>query len=159
MVNHLLETRHPLLPPLYVSVSPCVTRLPFSVHTSKFRILQILCLPLLRKYPGVWGHSSHFGSLLCASLRLCVVLIPATFRLKLPSTCGAKIPTRSGRAFLPPATLFHPWLANDSANTSLPTCTGAKRSRAPFASPRIPPSSSHGKTGIAGSKLAQDTVK
>src|SRR3989442_6171524 len=34
--------------------------------------------------------------------------------------------------------LFHPWLANDSANTSSPISTGAKRSRAPFAFRRIP---------------------
>jgi hypothetical protein len=29
--------------------------LPSSVHTSKFRIPQVLCLPLLRKYPGCGG--------------------------------------------------------------------------------------------------------
>src|SRR5439155_872501 len=38
----------------------------------------------------------------------------------------------------PLATLFHTWLANASANTSLPISTGAKKSRAPFASRRIP---------------------
>src|SRR5258708_28626027 len=38
----------------------------------------------------------------------------------------------------PLATLFHPWHANDSANTSSPISTGAKRSRAPFAFRRIP---------------------
>src|SRR5882724_5015118 len=43
--------------------------LQFSVPTSKFRIPQILCLLLLRKHRGVWGYSSHFGSLLSAPLR------------------------------------------------------------------------------------------
>src|SRR6267142_5416618 len=74
MVNHLLETRHPLssspvplcVRPVFRSFLYLLTSLPpyflFSVHTSKFRIPQILCLPLLRKYPGVWGHSSHFGT-------------------------------------------------------------------------------------------------
>src|SRR5882724_9672748 len=62
MVNHLLETSHPFLRPLRDSVSLWLPRLPSSVHTSKFRIPQILCLPLLRKYPGVWGYSSHFGT-------------------------------------------------------------------------------------------------
>ncbi len=52
MVNHLLETSHPLLPQLCDSVSPWPTRLPFSVHTSKFRMPQPLCLPLLRKHRG-----------------------------------------------------------------------------------------------------------
>src|SRR5229473_2023324 len=39
----------------------------------------------------------------------------------------------------PPATLFHPWLANASANISSPISTGAKRSRAPSAFHRTPP--------------------
>jgi hypothetical protein len=55
MVNHLLETSHPLsssaLRPR-VSVADC---LPFSVHSSKFRILQPLYLPLLRKHRGCMG--------------------------------------------------------------------------------------------------------
>jgi hypothetical protein len=33
----------------------------FSVSSSKFRIPQLLYLPLLRKHRGVWGYSSHFG--------------------------------------------------------------------------------------------------
>jgi hypothetical protein len=36
--------------------------LPFSVHTSKFRIPQVLCLPFLRKHRGVGRYSSHFGT-------------------------------------------------------------------------------------------------
>src|SRR5260370_34745834 len=36
--------------------------LPSSVYTSKFRIPQALCLPLLRKHRGVWGYSSHSGT-------------------------------------------------------------------------------------------------
>ena len=74
-----------------------------------------------------------------------------------------------GRAFHSPATLFHRWLANDLVNTSLPTCTGAKRSRAPFAFRRIPlrqlPATSvlcefrFTGTNIAGSKLVRGMVK
>ena len=44
-VNHLLETSHPFLPPLYDSVSLWPTRLPFSVRSSKFRMPQLLYLP------------------------------------------------------------------------------------------------------------------
>ena len=162
MVNHLLETRHPLSSSaVRLCVSVCH---PPSILRTHFQVPYPVS-PLsatLTKTPGgirtffpFWFTSLRFS----ASLRCPYSGDVPTFRLKLPSTCGAKIPTRSGRAFLPPATLFHPWLANDSASTSLPTCTGAKRSRAPFASPRIPPCRSHGKTSIAGSKLAQDTVK
>jgi hypothetical protein len=42
--------------------------LQFSVHTSKFRIPQILCLPLLRKQRGCGGILPilvHFSALLC----------------------------------------------------------------------------------------------
>src|SRR6266478_5069026 len=52
MVNHLLETSHFFLRPLRDSVSLWLPRLPSSVHTSKFRIPQPLCLPLLRKHRG-----------------------------------------------------------------------------------------------------------
>src|SRR6266403_5322254 len=81
MVNHLLETSHPPLPSSalnlcvsaadrpslpFLSFLYLLTSLPpyllFSVHTSKFRIPQPLCLPLLRKHRGVWGYSSHFGT-------------------------------------------------------------------------------------------------
>ena len=67
MVNHLLETRHPLsssavrlcVRPVFRSFLYLLTSLPpyflFSVHTSKFRIPQLLCLPLLRKHPGGVG--------------------------------------------------------------------------------------------------------
>src|SRR6266403_5024158 len=67
MVNHLLETRHPLsssavrlcVRPVFRSFLYLLTSLPpyflFSVHTSKFRIPQVLCLPLLRKHPGCMG--------------------------------------------------------------------------------------------------------
>jgi len=69
----------------------------------------------------------------------------------------------------PLATLFHPWLANASANISSPIFTGAKKSRAPFAfrrirwrhslatvevKPRFP-----GTISPAGSKLVRGTVK
>src|SRR5882762_2871251 len=64
-----------------------------------------------------------------------------------------------GALRVPLATLFPPWLANASANTSLPISTGAKRSRAPFASRRIPPFRSRVTISTAGSKLVQDTVK
>jgi len=64
-----------------------------------------------------------------------------------------------GALRVPLATLFPPWLANASANTSLPISTGAKRPRAPFASRRIPPFRSRVTISTAGSKLVQDTVK
>ncbi|OLB22182.1 MAG: hypothetical protein AUI12_03495 [Acidobacteria bacterium 13_2_20CM_2_57_6] len=71
---------------------------------------------------------------------------------------------------MPLATLFYQWHAYASANTSLPTFTGAKRSRAPFAFHRIPWRHSlatidvskprfPGTTSIVGSKSVQDTVK
>src|SRR6266403_5157811 len=54
----------PSLP--FLSFLYLLTSLPpyllFSVHTSKFRIPQPLCLPLLRKHRVVWGYSSHFGT-------------------------------------------------------------------------------------------------
>src|SRR5207245_1219011 len=55
MVNQALETSHPPSsspPGLRASAPLWLIRLPFSVHTSKFRIPQPLCLPLLRKLPG-----------------------------------------------------------------------------------------------------------
>ena len=67
--------------------------------------------------------------------------------------------TRCGAAFPAPATLFHPWHANASANTFSLICTGAKRLRAPSAFRRTPPSHSRRTIHIVGSKLAQGTVK
>src|SRR5260370_35148298 len=58
----------------------------------------------------------------------------------------------------PPATLLHPWHANASANTSSPISTGAKRLRAPFPFPRIPPFRFRHTTNTAVSKLVQATV-
>src|SRR6266480_5889151 len=58
-----------------------------------------------------------------------------------------------------PATLFHPWHANASANTSSPISTGAKRLRAPSAFRRIPPFRYRGTISIAGSKLVLDTAR
>jgi hypothetical protein len=52
MVNQVLETNHLPISPLRVSASLWLPRLPFSVHTSKFRIPQLLCLPFLRKLQG-----------------------------------------------------------------------------------------------------------
>ena len=79
------------------------------------------------------------------------------------STAVAERRSRPGQdvqtSFSPPATLFHAWLANASANTSLPISTGAKRSRVPFAFRRIPLCRSRGPINIAGSKLVRDTVK
>ena len=60
MVNHLLETSHPFLPPLCDSVPLWPTRLPFSVHTSKYPASPLLAT--LTKTPGVWGYSSRFGT-------------------------------------------------------------------------------------------------
>ena len=62
-------------------------------------------------------------------------------------------------AFSPPATLFHPWHANASANTSSPISIGAKRLRALSEFRRTPPCLSPGTTNIAGSKLVRGTVK
>ena len=75
----------------------------------------------------------------------------------LPRYLLTSLPLGALRA--PLATLFHPWLANASANTSLPISTGAKRLRAPSASRRTPRFRCRGTTNIAGSKLVQDTVK
>jgi len=76
MVNQLLETSHPFLPPLYVSVSRWLPRLPF-LSLPPYIITSLLPLfrthfqvpypatPLfatLTKTPGVSGHSSHFGT-------------------------------------------------------------------------------------------------
>ena len=75
----------------------------------------------------------------------------------LPRYLLTSLPLGALRA--PLATLFHPWLANASANTSLPISTGAKRLRAPFAFRRTPLFRSGGTTNTAGSKLVQDMVK
>src|SRR5258708_29846161 len=52
MVNQVLEKSHLPSSPCRVSASLWLPCLPFSVRTSKFRIPQLLCLPLLRKLPG-----------------------------------------------------------------------------------------------------------
>ena len=85
----------------------------------------------------------------------------------LPRYLLTSLPLAALRA--PLATLFHPWHASVSANTSSPISIGAKKSRAPFAFRRTPsrPSlatsvlceSRFTRTSIAGSKLVQDTVK
>ena len=59
----------------------------------------------------------------------------------------------------PLATLFPPWLANVSANTSSQISTGAKRSRAPSAFPRIPRCRCHATISTAGSKSVRGTVR
>src|SRR2546427_5172185 len=79
------------------------------------------------------------------------------FLSPLPRYLLTSLPLGAHRA--PLATLFHPWHANDSANTSLPTSTGAKRSRAPFAFRRIPPFRFRATINIAGSKSAPAMVK
>src|SRR5713226_7194754 len=50
---------------------PWNPNLPFSVHTSKFRIPQPLCLPLLRKHPGCGGIIPISEPLLHLSSRVC----------------------------------------------------------------------------------------
>jgi len=90
------------------------------------------------------------------------------------STADCQPPLRSSTGHGPRvtslATLFHPWHANASANTFSPISTGARRSRAPFAFRRIPwrhslatievsEPRSRRTINIAGSKLAQDTVR
>src|SRR6267378_2228111 len=59
----------------------------------------------------------------------------------------------------PLATLFPAWLANASANIFSPISTGAKRSRALFASRHIQPFRSRATISTAGSKLVRGTVK
>src|SRR5260370_37828235 len=82
------------------------------------------------------------------------------FRNSSPATCfGLSLVTSHGSPVTSPATLFHPWLANASANISSPIFTGAKRSRAPSAFHRTPPCRSRTTINIAGSKSVQDTVK
>src|SRR6266480_2219825 len=58
-----------------------------------------------------------------------------------------------------PATLFHPWHANVSANIFSPISIGAKRLRAPFAFRRIPPFLSRQTINIAGSKSVPVTAR
>ena len=75
----------------------------------------------------------------------------------LPRYLLTSLPLGALRA--PLATLSSPWLANASANTSLPISIGAKRSRALFASRRIPPFHSRATISTAGSKSAPVTVR
>src|SRR5258708_7010500 len=75
----------------------------------------------------------------------------------LPRYLLTSLPPGPHRA--PLATLFPPWLANASANTSSPISTGAKRSRAPFAFRRILLFRSLTTTSIAGSRLEPAMVK
>ena len=79
------------------------------------------------------------------------------FHTSLPRYLLTSLPLGALRA--PLATLFHPWHANASANISSPISIGAKRSRAPSASHRIPLFRYRGTISTAGSKLVQDTVK
>ena len=44
--------QYPCVYPITLLQREPAKQLPFSVHSSKFRILQVLCLPLLRKVPG-----------------------------------------------------------------------------------------------------------
>ena len=75
----------------------------------------------------------------------------------LPRYLLTSLPLGALRA--PLATLFPPWLANASANTSSPISIGAKRSRALFASRRIPQFHFRATISTAGSKLVRGTVK
>ena len=93
--------------------------------------------PLSLSVPRGTGHPRTFLSYLVTSLLRCFPGVPRT----------------------PPATIFHPWLANASASISSPIYTGAKKSPAPFASLPIPPRLSPTMTNTAGSKSAQDTAK
>src|SRR5713101_6139881 len=77
----------------------------------------------------------------------------------LPSFQPANPPTLKRMVNHLPCYTVPPWLANDSANTSSPIFTGARRSRAPFAFRPIPPSRSRGTINIAGLKLALVTAK
>ena len=95
------------------------------------------------------------------------------FDFQLPTVnllCAPPRVTEHGPRVTSLATLFHPWHANASANTFSPISTGARRSRAPFAFRRIPwrhslatievsEPRSRRTINIAGSKLAQGTVK
>src|SRR6266699_5757629 len=58
-----------------------------------------------------------------------------------------------------PATLFHPWHANASANIFSAISIGAKRLRAPFAFRRIPPFLSRQTINTAGSKSVAVTAR
>src|SRR5260370_39561403 len=81
------------------------------------------------------------------------------FRNPSPATCfGLSLVTSHGSPVTSPATLFHPWLPNASANIFSPISTGAKRSRAPSAFHRTPPCRSRTTINIAGSKSAPATL-
>ncbi len=91
----------------------------------------------LSKNSRVYGIASHSGTRFFHQSRACSDLVGVTS----------------------PATLFHPWLANASANISSPISIGAKRSRVPFAFRRIPLSRFTRTISIVGSKLVRGMVK
>jgi len=132
------------IPPLAGVCEPAWMSLPFNFQLSTVNRRSRPCRDLLSAaLPRVTEHGSQgTGHGLCFSL---------------PRYLLTSLPLGAHRA--PLATLFHPWLANASANTSSPISTGAKKSRAPFGFRRTPPSLCRGTTSTAGSKLVQDTVK
>ncbi|MCU1316479.1 MAG: hypothetical protein JWN63_1801 [Candidatus Acidoferrum typicum] len=114
--------------------------------------------------PQFWsGDPDPVGTLFSAkaprALRLSAIFIPAPLSGLLVRRPPDLATFRRADVSIPPATLFPPWHANASANTSSPISIGAKRSRAPFAFRRIPPCHSRGTINIAGSKLVRGTVR
>src|SRR5258708_3047231 len=105
---------------------------PFRINTSK-SVSKQTTLTLFRmntfEKTGGWGGSPQTVNNPRAP-RLRVIFLSSLPRYLLTS-----LPLGAHRA--PLATLFHPWHANDSANTSSPISIGAKKSRAPFAFRRI----------------------
>src|SRR5216683_3026250 len=127
---------------------------PFRINTSKSVSKQTTLTPFrMNTYEktGGWGGSSQTVNNPRAP-RLRVIFLSSLPRYLLTS-----LPLGAHRA--PLATLLHPWHANASANTSSPTFTGAKRSRAPFAFRRIQPFRFRETTNTAGSKLEPAMVK
>ncbi len=103
----------------------------------------------ITRLPELVGVTSH------VSLSPCPPAPPSSF-------CSTSHQSRACPdlvGVISPATLFPPWLANVSANTFSRISIGAKRSRAPSAFRRIPPSRSRRTINIAGSKLAPVTAR
>jgi len=139
-------------PPFHSSASRnelvCFQALAHSFARRKNQLFYFQALPhSLPKTPGVGGTAPVRES----------IREPRDSRVhSLPHRFLTSLPLGAYR--VPLATLFHPWHANASANTSSPISTGAKRLRVRFASRRTPLRPSQA-TSIAGSKLVQDTVK
>jgi hypothetical protein len=109
------------------------TNAPVGVYTSALRPLEGVC------------------NLQLSNLQLSNSLVPISPPGAIQTALAPSLPFFS-------ATLFPPWLAKGLANISYPISTGRRKSPAPFASRRIPPSRFRRTTTPAGSKSAPGTA-